>query len=743
MRWQPVYEPGNGGATVSIQVSPHDPSIVLSGGDMLSAARSNDRGESWQGTYGFSSYEMSDITFHPTDANVVWFATCMGPYKSSDGGTHFVEKRRGMPARSTGRYTAIVEKVLISPTNANHLITIGGTSRRWAQSDTFGWVWESTDGGENWSHISTLTPDGASTEKVKGLNLVAGGFVAGSDSKLVVLADETGVFLSDDKGRTWRKSNNGLPQTNVQRLATLPTDPNVMWVSLGTHKRAGEDLFKPGGIFESTDGGATWTSATGNLPQDRDKNSHFTASFEAFAVSPVDPDVMWTSDARWNTGTIYKTEDGGVTWKAVATRGNVGHADDRRPDKDRIADAFRLNVGTFSGAALTGLATDPTNADVVYGFGTEFLLRTTDGGATWTDVTAYQPDPAKPDQWRGRGFTGWCSTNVAYNPYLKGQWVLQGMDAARAWISDDNLNSFRYPAREPHPWLGGNDVTFSRDGKIFVTTGQFGQTNGVLRSTDFGQTFTTLGGGTSGLPEPGWKKGPDGRGVFVHPDQSNLVWAVLGGKMMHSTDGGDNWSEIAPGNGFGYIAPDPTRAGRFYVTAKDGVYVTNDGKTFVNTGGPRPAERGRINCDAQGRVYACQWRNGRVGVWQYTPSTSDASAGTWKRLLDENFAFEVNADPTDAKRLALVTSQDPFNDDARATGVWISSDAGASWTQEVFDLPMHRANAVTFDPSGEKLVVGTYGRGFFTAPWPKSYAPRGTRTYVHKDEDTTAAAARE
>jgi hypothetical protein len=72
------------------------------------------------------------------------------------------------------------------------------------------------------------------------------------------------------------------------------------------------------------------------------------------------------------------------------------------------------------------------------------------------------------------------------------------MDAGRAWISDDNLQSWRYLRGDSHPWLGGKDVTFARDGRIYVSTGQFGENNGLWRSADWGKTWTLLSGAKRG-----------------------------------------------------------------------------------------------------------------------------------------------------------------------------------------------------------------------------------------------------
>ena len=102
INWEPLCEPGGGGAIVALAVSPHDSKHLISSGDMLGAAVSFDGGDSWKPCFGFPAYEMCSITFDPSRPNEVWMGTCMGPFKSIDGGRHWVSKRVGMPPVKNG-----------------------------------------------------------------------------------------------------------------------------------------------------------------------------------------------------------------------------------------------------------------------------------------------------------------------------------------------------------------------------------------------------------------------------------------------------------------------------------------------------------------------------------------------------------------------------------------------------------------------------------------------------------------
>lgn len=170
--WEPLYEPGCGGAIVSLAVSPHNPRHLVSGGDMLGTAASFDAGETWKPGMGLPSYEMATPTFHPTRADELWIGSCMGLFLSRDGGNTWQWRRNGMPKRSHYHYTAMIEKVLVDPADPNRLLAFGGSSRRWGRCETMGAIWVSENSGDNWRRVGTITGDGFTTNAVKGANIV-------------------------------------------------------------------------------------------------------------------------------------------------------------------------------------------------------------------------------------------------------------------------------------------------------------------------------------------------------------------------------------------------------------------------------------------------------------------------------------------------------------------------------------------------------------------------------------------
>ena len=214
LRWIPLREPGSGGWVTSYRISPHDGRRVVTGGDMLGAGVSLDGGRTWGPAFGFQSWEINDATFHPKDPNIVWYGTLSGPYKSVDGGQTYEEKRNGFPSAANFGYSAPVERILFDPNDDKHLITFGGSSRGWdlpGQKPLFGAVWESKDGGENWTKIATIGANGNTEDAAQGVNIYSAEFAAGSSNILYAVSPSAGFFASQDGGKTWTKSLNGLP----------------------------------------------------------------------------------------------------------------------------------------------------------------------------------------------------------------------------------------------------------------------------------------------------------------------------------------------------------------------------------------------------------------------------------------------------------------------------------------------------------------------------------------------------
>src|SRR6185295_9362661 len=127
-------------------------------------------------------------------------------------------------------------------------------------------------------------------------------------------------FVATAAGGIWKTTNNGVtfrPVFDNQRvvamgaLAIAPSDTQQIWA--GTGEQNSRNTIEPGGgIFKSTDGGLTWKA------MGLEKTQHI----GRIAVHPTNPNIVYVAalGAAWKANPergVYKTEDGGKTWKLV------------------------------------------------------------------------------------------------------------------------------------------------------------------------------------------------------------------------------------------------------------------------------------------------------------------------------------------------------------------------------------------------------------------------------------------
>jgi len=692
--WQTLNEPGVGGWVTSLSVSPFDSKRVLVGGDMLGIGLSTDGGDSWQSTFGVPSWEIADFTWHPTEPQTVWAGSMSGPLVSRDGGKNWRSMRQGMPPFQGWAYSVPIQCIQFDPANRQRLLAFGGSYRRW-QAPTgaprWGAVWESTDSGTTWRALTTLTPTGSNpVPESQGVNITS---VSWSTLavRLYATLDRAGVVVSTDAGVTWRPSNQGLPHLNVHRVVSDPRQPLRAYVSLDNAPVTGGR--GQAGIYGTVNGGITWTRTSTGLMAEVGPDENQSSRYQSLALAPSRPQRLVTADTSWKQGVVYTSDNNATSWTRRITR----------PE---------MSMATPAGLGMTVAAFDPRDANTIFMAGSEAIIRSKDGGKTWTDASSRPVGTA----WRGRGYAGWCSMSFRFDPYRPGRAILQAMDAGRVWLTTDHGQTWRYPDTGG-VWMGGRDSAFAKDGTMVSAWGQF-NFEGIGRSTDDGKTWEVQAGAARGLPERGANVAQP-EGVSVNPDNANLVWATIGGKLYATTNGGQQWRVVFEGPQAHRVGLDPRNPSVVYVAFANGVARSTDGVSFTSIGGPKGARY--LEIDRLGRVYVTNYEGEGAGLWRW-------NAGQWTRLLDERQATGLAVDPNNPDRLLLMTNSDPYHDETRATGVWASSDGGKTWRAINAGLAMTRGHVVAFDPhDSSRIICGTLGRGYFIAKWPTKLNLRGTR----------------
>jgi photosystem II stability/assembly factor-like uncharacterized protein len=189
-----------------------------------------------------------------------------------------------------------------------------------------------------------------------------------------VAVSSGGVWKTTNAGTTWKPVFDGEGSFSIGCIALDPQNPSVVWVGTGENNSQRSVAYGDG-VYKSVDGGESWKR------MGLEKSEHV----GKILVDPRDGNVVWVAaqGPLWAPGGdrgLYKTTDGGQTWKAVLT--------------------LSENTG------VSDIAFDPRDPDVVYatayqrrrhvwtlidGGPESAIHKTTDGGVTWTKLSAGLP----------------------------------------------------------------------------------------------------------------------------------------------------------------------------------------------------------------------------------------------------------------------------------------------------------------------------------------------------------------
>jgi hypothetical protein len=246
------------------------------------------------------------------------------------------------------------------------------------------------------------------------------------------------------------------------------------------------------GLWATEDGGKTWSQLGSGAG-----SAVITNRISALVYDPEHPGTFWESGI-YNGGGVYKTTDNGQTFQQL---GNVTHNDSVSID---FSDPERKTL-------LAGPHEQPSK-----------LFRSTDGGATWSDVGQTLP-----------GSAGYCTATQV----LGAKSLLVGCVGGGVFRSSDGSawSSVNSKGVIPQPLLAS-------DGTIYWP----GSQGGINVSTDHGQSFTEtadgdLAPGIVGSLYPA--ELPDGRIVILGKDQlqisadKGLTWKPIGQPLPYPGGG--------------------------------------------------------------------------------------------------------------------------------------------------------------------------------------------------------------
>jgi len=593
-------------------------------------------------------------------------------------------------------------------------------------------IYKSTDAGKTWTHLGLR--DGYQIPAVA---------VDPRDPNRVFAAvlghpygpnEERGLYRSTDGGQNWQKVVAKDENTGASDVEIDPSNPDTVYASMweareGPWEDGNEFNGTSGGLFKSTDGGATWNQLTSGLPED--------LSQIYVAIAPSDPRRLYATIgmASGKLG-VYRSDDAGGNWSQITN--------DLRPS------------GRIGGGDLPVPKVDPKNPDLVYVAST-VTMRSTDGGKTWSGFRGAPGGDDYQNLWinpndgniillvsdqgalvtvnRGQTWSSWynqptaqlyhvIATNTFPYKVCAGQQesgsvctLSRGNDGAITFRDWHPVGVIEYGYVAPDPlnediiYGGGrNEVS-----KFHFSTGEvqnvtpiplrdpkyrpdrteplmfspldphtlYYASNVLFKTSDGGNTWQTISPDLTrenpGVPESVgtlFRKGMEKqRGVIyaLAPSFKNIstLWAGTDdGKLWITRDGGKNWSDITPKELSAWSKVTQISASHF------------DEQTAYAS-----VSRFRIN-DMHPYIYRTHdggksWQQITAGLPDFGPVDTVREDPVRKGLL---FAGTENA-------------------------VWVSFDDGDHWQSLQLNIPHTSMRDLWIHD--DDLIVGTHGRSFW------------------------------
>jgi photosystem II stability/assembly factor-like uncharacterized protein len=639
----------------------------------------------------------------------------------------------------SGRITGIA----VDPTNAN-IIYVASAG---------GGVWKTVDAGMTWTPLTdtqpTLAMGAIAVAPSNPLVIYAGtgeanGLATTFTTPIGVIAQTIyyglGVLKSTDGGMNWTQEGaTQFYRRSISKIVVDQTNPNIVYVAVG---QAGiNGLSGNEGIWKSTNGGTTWTNMTAAA------GLTSTEPYSDIIIDPTNPQILYaaigqqlvdpTTQTVFPDG-IYKSTNGGTTWTELTGRLPSG------PDVGRISLAIS-QTNSPQTIYTTIVEGDITNLNYGHLFK---LMKSTDGGLTWADLSSNINLYPKLDYLGGQGF---YDTTLAVDPsnasivYVGGSFsppstifaggVLESTDGGNTWIDIGTGASGNNGTHADHhamafdangKLLDGNDGGIWRlqnpvpgsqtwadlNSNLNITT-LYGvalhptnpniafagsQDNGTEKFNDNLQ-WTEIRGGDGGYvridgghPNTVYHEFPFGTGFFERSDDGGATWATKDGGINF----GDNANFLPP-----YVI-DSADSSRLLL-GTDRVYETLDHADTWNPVGatvfPAPIDSLSYAPTAPNTIYVS------TGGLIYVTTDHGSTWTSSNPAPNSGLRFpDIKVDPVNSQIVYVVASQ--FRSDTGGGQVWQSVDGGATWRDLTGNLPDFPVDSILLDPWTKVLYLG-------------------------------------
>jgi photosystem II stability/assembly factor-like uncharacterized protein len=652
----------------------------------------------------------------PSQPNVFYMGVCNGGvWKTTDYGRTWRPVFDDQPTGSIGA-------IAVSPSHPDIVYVASGEGLQRPDLSVGDGVYKSTDAGRTWTHLGLR--DGQQIPQI---------IVDPRDPDRLFVAvlghpygpnEERGIYRSLDGGRAFERVLFVDENTGGSELAFDPSNPAVVYAGLWESRQGPWENAAwsgpNGGLYKSTDGGATWRKLEPAAPE---------AAIQInIGIAPTNPRRIYAAVALVRGTALFRSDDAGATWARLPdTRpaSRIGGGDLPRlavhpadPDTVFVASTvswkstdggrtFRAFKGAPGGDDYQNLWINPSNPDVILCASDQGAVITVNGGGSWSSwynqPTAQLYHVAADNAFPYRVFSGQQESGSA-GVSSRGD---DGRITFREW-RPVGVDEYGYAAPDPlDPDIvyGGRGVTrFDR------RTGQV-QAVGprVSRTAD-------------------WRTVRTQPVLFSPVDPRTLYFAA--NTLWKTRNGGQSWTQISP---------DLTRE-TWDVPASVGKYKGEQSA--------QPSRRGVIYTVAPSYVDAnVIWAGTDDGLIHVT---TDGGLH-WADVTPPQLAPWAKVSVMDAGRFDAKTAYAAVNtirlDDMRPH-IYRTHDGGKTWAEIVNGLPGGApTNAVREDPARRGLLFAatesevcvSFDDGGHWQTLRLNMAPSSVRDIIVKDDDLVAA----
>ncbi|NVJ87932.1 MAG: hypothetical protein HWD82_00615 [Flavobacteriaceae bacterium] len=683
---------GMSGRVTAIDVVESNPDIMYVGTASGGIWKSTSGGIKWEPIFDKeATASIGAIDIQQSNPSVIWAGTGEGNPRNSLNGGYGIYK--SLDAGRTWKLMGLentrhIHRVIVHPTNPD-VVYVGAIGSPWGEHKERG-VYKTTDGGKTWKQIlfnnnktgtADLIMDPSNPNK-----LIAAMWEHKRDPWFFKSGGEgSGLYITHDGGENWKKitDKEGFPKGELGRIgvAIAPSNTDVIYALVEAKKNA---------LYKSEDGGFTWKMIN-NKPGIGNRPFYYSEIY----VDPQNENRLYTVFTYVNV-----SEDGGKSFKELMPAYGVSngvHPDHHAwwihpKDGSFMVDGNDggLNITRDRGKSWRFIGNIPV---------AQFYHIAVDNEYPYNVYGGMQDNGS----WRGPAYV-WKAQGIR-NSYWQeisfgdGFDVVPDRDDSRyGWSMSQQGNVVRYDyitgnnygVRPTHPdpkvelrfnWNAAINIDPFDNSTLYFGS-QF-----VHKSTDKGLTWKVISPDlTTNDPEKQKQSESggltmDATGAENHttilviepsPIEKDMLWAATDdGQVHYTTDGGENWTNVANN-----IKGLPANS-----------WITQIKASNKNKG--------------EALLVANDYRRFNYTPYAYRTTNYGKS---WERIVDENdvisYALCIIEDPENKNLLFLGTDD----------GLYISIDAGNKWTKWTSGFPTVSVKDLVIHPREHDLVIGTFGR---------------------------------